>query len=325
MCENAKVSIVIPAYNTEKEIVRCLDSIQKQSYENYEVIIVDDGSTDHTGEVCDFYAIQDARYKVVHKKNGGVSSARNIGIDTAIGEYLMFVDSDDTIQEGALQTYVSILDRERADVVVGGLIWHEGKNEKAKLPPLKGIVNWDTICKKAEIYGYVTGKMYRTKLIKENHIYFSIKMYSQEDLDFNLSVYAYCEKIYSTDYAGYVYNYVSGKRKPPIEDFVANQLKLYRIAKKRNISDVAEKAIQDRICALLFTYFYLQETKKDFYYSVNKIKEITDLKIFLQDHLPTGEKKWIVKWYISGKYQKIFWYFQVRKLIKRILGKPMTK
>ena len=84
MCERIEVSIIIPVYNEEKQISHCLDSIQCQEYKNYEVIIVDDGSIDKTGEICDSYAKKDSRFKVIHEANGGVSVARNKGIDVVM-------------------------------------------------------------------------------------------------------------------------------------------------------------------------------------------------------------------------------------------------
>lgn len=91
------ISVIIPVYNVEKYLRRCIESIINQSYRNLEIILVDDGSTDSSGEICDEYAQEDKRIKVVHKKHSGVSDARNIGINNAQGDYLSFIDSDDVI------------------------------------------------------------------------------------------------------------------------------------------------------------------------------------------------------------------------------------
>ena len=92
------VSVIIPAYNIEDYIGRCLDSIISQTYKNLEIIVVDDGSRDRTGEILDNYAKKDRRIKVIHKENGGVSSARNKGIEVAEGDYIGFIDGDDLIE-----------------------------------------------------------------------------------------------------------------------------------------------------------------------------------------------------------------------------------
>ena len=92
-----KVSIIVPVYNTEKYLRPCLDSIQAQTFTDFEAILVDDGSTDSSGIICDEYAAQDSRFVVVHKKNEGVAKARDYGFNKSIGEYVTFVDSDDYI------------------------------------------------------------------------------------------------------------------------------------------------------------------------------------------------------------------------------------
>ena len=92
------ISVVIPVYNTEKYLKECIDSVINQSYNNLEIILVDDGSTDNSLEICNKYADMDKRIKVIHKNNGGLSDARNVGIENANGKYITFVDSDDFIE-----------------------------------------------------------------------------------------------------------------------------------------------------------------------------------------------------------------------------------
>lgn len=94
-----KFSVVVPVYNVEKYIGFCIESLQKQTLKEIEIILVDDGSPDKSGEICDLYAAKDARIIVIHKKNGGVSAARNDGMDIAKGEYIIFCDSDDWLPE----------------------------------------------------------------------------------------------------------------------------------------------------------------------------------------------------------------------------------
>ena len=91
------ISVIIPVYKAEEYLERCVDSVLAQTYSNLEIILVDDGSPDNSGQICDRYAEKDSRVKVIHKKNGGVSSARNAGLDVATGEFVAFVDSDDFI------------------------------------------------------------------------------------------------------------------------------------------------------------------------------------------------------------------------------------
>ena len=99
-----KISIVVPVYNAEKELQRCVDSIFRQSFSNWELLLIDDGSRDSSSALCDRLGAQDTRVRVWHKENGGVSSARNLGICKAEGEYLFFTDSDDTLFPDTLAT-----------------------------------------------------------------------------------------------------------------------------------------------------------------------------------------------------------------------------
>lgn len=101
---NEKITVIIPVYNVEKYLDRCLESIVKQTYKNLEIILVDDGSPDNCPELCDLWQSKDSRIKVIHKKNGGLSSARNAGLDFATGDFIAFVDSDDYISENMLET-----------------------------------------------------------------------------------------------------------------------------------------------------------------------------------------------------------------------------
>lgn len=107
---NKLVSIIVPVYNVEKYLKRCIDSILSQTYHNLEIILVDDGSTDYSGAICDRYAEQDYRIRVIHKKNGGLSDARNSGLDIAKGDYIAFIDSDDWISDDYVNVLVKALE-----------------------------------------------------------------------------------------------------------------------------------------------------------------------------------------------------------------------
>lgn len=111
------ISVIIPVYNVEKYLSECVDSVLKQTYENFEIILVDDGSTDGSGAMCNEYAARDSRIRVIHKANGGASSARNVGIGAAAGDYLYFPDSDDYITPDALEKLLNRAEKEDADLV----------------------------------------------------------------------------------------------------------------------------------------------------------------------------------------------------------------
>ena len=110
MGKSVKLSIIIPIYNAEKYLCRCIESILAQPLDDYELILINDGSKDHSGAICDDFAKKNKRIRVIHKKNGGVSSARNMGIDISIGEYVTFVDADDFLERNTFKK--SLFDRE---------------------------------------------------------------------------------------------------------------------------------------------------------------------------------------------------------------------
>ena len=113
------ISVVVPIYNVSKYLPKCIESILHSTYKNLEVILVDDGSTDECPTICDDYAKKDSRIKVIHKKNGGLSDARNKGLDIATGEYISFIDSDDYIDADLYESVIKEFD-ENIDVVVFG-------------------------------------------------------------------------------------------------------------------------------------------------------------------------------------------------------------
>lgn len=185
------VSVIVPVYKVENVLHYCIDSILNQTYKNFELILVDDGSPDDSGKICDKYAKKDNRIKVIHKENGGVSSARNCGIDAAKGKYICFVDSDDYVNKN----YLEILIRTKSehpefdniwcyfqtvtdyDSMVGNLIVDDNKN----IYSVKDIM---TLHEKWLDAGPVC-KLYDRKTILENGLTFDSNLSLGEDLIFN--------------------------------------------------------------------------------------------------------------------------------------------
>lgn len=146
-----KVSVVVPVYNTERYLHRCLESLRNQTLKDLEIILVDDGSEDFSGDICDKYAAEDARIHVIHKANGGLVSARQTGLSAATGEYVGFVDSDDWIEPDMYRTLYETAEYHGADIVAEGIIDEIGNvsRERRNLPP-GGTYN--TVEKKEKLY-----------------------------------------------------------------------------------------------------------------------------------------------------------------------------
>ena len=121
MAKEELISVIVPVYNVRPYLEKCFDSIARQSYQNLEIILVDDGSTDGSGDLCEDLSKRDGRVRVIHKKNGGLGSARNAGMDAARGELLSFVDSDDWIEPGMYETLSGIMCRENAQIIACGI------------------------------------------------------------------------------------------------------------------------------------------------------------------------------------------------------------
>ena len=117
MARNPLISVIVPVYNVETLLPRCVDSILTQTYECLEVLLVDDGSTDASGEICEQFAKKDTRIRVIHKENGGLSSARNAGLDVASGDYIGFVDSDDWIEPEMYAEMLALRERNGVQLV----------------------------------------------------------------------------------------------------------------------------------------------------------------------------------------------------------------
>lgn len=173
--EKPLISIIIPVYNVEKYLPRCLNSVINQTYENIEIIVVDDGSTDHSGQICDEYAEKDRRIEVIHKKNEGLSVARNEGIINASGKYLSFVDSDDYIALDYINYLFDLLIMAKADISICGYRKFYGNNVKHKEKKSKLIISnrekalFDLLYQREKL-SPAWGKLFRKELF--NHIKF---------------------------------------------------------------------------------------------------------------------------------------------------------
>ena len=165
------LSVIIPIYNVEKYLPECIDSVLKQDFNDYELILIDDGSTDQSGSICDYYQTQDSRIKVIHKKNGGLSSARNAGIIISKGEYVLFLDSDDYLAENALQIFFHEQKSSDANVVIANFYYlYTQKIEMAKICLLeKKIISGKEAIKlliKGKIQNFAWGKMIKGKIAR---------------------------------------------------------------------------------------------------------------------------------------------------------------
>lgn len=207
---NVSISIIVPVYNVEQYLRRCVDSLVNQTYRNLEIILVDDGSPDRCGEICDDYAEKDDRIVVIHKPNGGLSDARNKGIDIARGDYIMFIDSDDWIEKEACKELVKIATKEQADIIPFGVnnVYDNGKIESYPIKFKGNITSADCIkaliynIKDYGIFNYACNKMYSIDLF-DNIRFQSGKL--AEDQGMTYKLFHIAKRIYVCDKQ--LYNY----------------------------------------------------------------------------------------------------------------------
>lgn len=243
------ISVVVPIYNVEKYIYKSVESVRNQTYHNLEIILVDDGSPDNCGRIADQFAKEDRRIKVIHKKNGGLSDARNAGLRIATGDYIYFFDSDDLITPELLETALSVYMHTHADLVCFNYIVYDersGREERTAFPvqscKTKGK---GTNLITAEYLGYRLGycvwnKLYRMDIIKKYNLFFvdNSKIFA-EDICFNLYYISFCKKIeMSPEYLYYYLNRESSimgksKKEPRLNQFILIS-KCYKLFLEQN-------------------------------------------------------------------------------------------
>lgn len=210
------ISIIIPVYNTEKYLRRCIDSVISQTYKDWELILVDDGSTDESGKICDEYAEKDERIIVFHKTNGGVSSARNVGLDNANGEWVSFVDADDWIEAD----YVEIINNigNNPDIVFFPMNFrYENGEVLAKIPKTVNAEGRDNVEKIIynlkygaidDVFGWTVVKFFKKSIVDEYHIRFDENIRLREDEMFTMDYCRYINSIMVLDKVLYNYRIV---------------------------------------------------------------------------------------------------------------------
>lgn len=224
------VSVIIPVYNVEDYVEKAVHSVINQTYRDIEIILIDDGSTDQSAYICNQLASNDSRIIVCHKKNEGVSAARNTGISKASGDWLMFVDADDWIDSDAIERLMSIENAESVDIVLATYLWDFNGKETRASNEGRRIVAYDVEQHRSEVLAACmlgpseaknlfdesfhnlpkisvpVAKLYKSSTVKDNDIWFDTNLALGEDTLFNLQFYMHAKKlIYLNDT---IYHYV---------------------------------------------------------------------------------------------------------------------
>lgn len=208
---NPAISIIVPVYEAEKYINRCVDSILAQSFSDFELILVEDGSPDNCGNICDEYAKKDSRIRVIHKVNGGASSARNAALDIAAGKYIMFCDSDDYVDEQwCQQMYATI--KCYPNSWINCNIYDDREGEIKLRVPISNDTKLHTKCtfytiENLSLSGALWNKIYSNEIIRSYGLRFDENFRIGEDVRFNVQYYKYCASSIWVSKALYYYCY----------------------------------------------------------------------------------------------------------------------
>lgn len=325
-----KVSIILPIYNVEKYLERCMDSLLNQTLKDIEIIMVDDGSPDTCPKMCDEYALRDSRIKVVHKMNAGLGYARNSGLEVATGEYVAFVDSDDFVDIRIYETLYHIASEKKSDVVFCGFIKefaqgafmsvsecseyteYTGNEIKQLIPDFIASPPYEQSEYRHDMS--VWHSIYRRDIIQDSNIKFiSERDYASEDIPFQLDFLSHCKRVGFIPDLLYTYCYNNGSltKKVSIEKFEKIKA-LYHLLKEKskdydNDGLRAQRLFIGYVRAMIRTEMRAEVPSREKYNFVKTLllddvwKEIK--QTYKLEYLPRHQR--FILWAIYHKYSKL--------------------
>lgn len=296
------VSVIVPVYNTEKYLRQCLDSIVNQTYQNLEIIIVNDGSTDSSLAICKEYKNNDLRINIINKKNGGLSSARNAGLKEATGDYVLFVDSDDFYDDirgiNCLINDLLSYQNKKLDILnfhYKKFVETTNKNvncfNTVNIEDFKELVNYSEqirwLIKNSQYISSACNKLIKREFLIENEVFFEKNTLS-EDIEWSLKLLIYAKSMGIVNRDFYVYRQrdnsithsISEKHIDDLFKIIKNSLTLINKKCTGDFKNTCMNYLSFQFCTLLINIHYLSNDKKNKYY--NKLE---DLKFLLRYHL----------------------------------------
>lgn len=250
-----KISVIIPIYNAESFLNECLVSIQEQTFSDYEAWLIDDGSTDNSGTICDNFAANNKLFHVIHKKNGGVSSARNAGLEKANGEWICFIDADDTVEKEYLSTLYQFANMQKDILIIQGFKTFLLDNTYIDKRFTNQLYNSSEVYKTFQDLninrcGYPFGKLYNAEIIRHHHLRFVESIHYAEDVMFMLTYLTHCSAIQTVE--GMNYNYYIRKNIQSLSkrifvfesEYACYQLYLKRIGELKQRFNLTETSLR---------------------------------------------------------------------------------
>lgn len=316
MKNQKKVSIIVPVYNTSSYVTSCLKSLQEQTYQNIEILVMNDGSTDESEKIIKELQEKDNRIKYFYQENKGVSSARNLGILKATGEYLCFVDSDDMVSTTFVEDFLSILSSE-VDLVATSITSLSNQEESVTTPIIKEYEKekkYDILYD--EFSGYLCNKMFRSSIIKEKKLFLAEDISMCEDILFLYQYLIFSKKVVGLSKKNYFYrlNQKTASNDFQNEKWFSIFTSLQRIYDLRDYypENILKKIIYSLHKALLegeYRLSYLEENQKE-----EKKKQLKEVKQLLKEIPTKMERKDSVKIIIFKLFKKTSMKYLKRKV-----------
>ncbi|SDX70108.1 Glycosyltransferase involved in cell wall bisynthesis [Ruminococcaceae bacterium YAD3003] len=264
MEQNNKVSIIVPVYNVENYIYECVNSLMHQDYNNIEIILVDDGSPDKSGEILDRLKLLDERIIVVHKLNEGVSSARNAGLKIASGDYLMFVDGDDWVDPNYVSYFLSLVKNNKCMIGINRNNYYVNNSKSSddiSIVTAEKAIEW---IYSGDIFVAVWNKIYSSKLVKNNNIFFNQDIWFGEGMLFNIECLQFVDSVVVGEKTVYhqVYNVNSAMRKFNLDSYLCGirSLDIQRGIWKKRTNDIEREWLFHRFMYNRYIIVGLVET-----------------------------------------------------------------
>jgi len=326
------ISVIVPVYNVEDYIVRCVDSILNQTYRNLEIILVDDGSTDMSGAMCDSFKEQDERIKVIHKSNGGLSDARNAGLEIATGDYIGYVDSDDWIEDDMYELMVGCCEKYNAEVaacryssVYGDYVVNNSTD--LILPMTREEALETYICENVDrpIYNSVWSKLFMRELVKDYRFPVGKK---SEDIMYTTKAFCNMNSCVYIDKA--LYNYVCGRAGSIMavkngKHMLEDELPFFRegvsYVGEHVSGEMGDKAFY-HYCKRIMSYFldYMREPGGKGYaeelYKLLKDERLEVIRVYEEPYVKKGDR---VRMNLMLKNHKL--YFVIADLYEKTIVK----
>lgn len=273
------ISIIIPVYNTDLYLKECIESLLAQSYKDFEAIFIDDGSQDTSFSIINDYSSRDKRIRLYHQNNAGVSAARNLGLRYAIGDYIAFVDSDDTISPDYLDRLYRCAIQYSLDMVFSGIIYTNNNGEKSRVVLEGGLLSLLTENDlihffKTPLLTSPVSKLYKRQIICDNNLQFDTTISFAEDKDFNLQYFQHIQNAYALSFCGYFYRDVENSLSHKKYEYQYRIENRHWNVKKRMFESLSNYSTNGTSYLVNQLFFIIYDEISDITYSSQSIKEM---------------------------------------------------